>query len=433
LKALVLFALCVCALGSGVFIPHMDVAFHATFDDDGDIWEGYFVQFDGQVYYTRERYDNGDTYLYRCDILTPPYQCFVKYIEDGEPDCYFEPPWIFDDVYYTPFYYETATAAACPDGVSDGCMNYTDEYGKTLTVDSRNRLVMLVEDDGKRQLSSIQVTYHDDVPTVDTFADTDCNGEALKAPTPFGTVSLKDIGCAFSFTMDGEHAEDVRGYKEGDDVKFLMVNGSGYQMIGRCDVEGCYSEVYFDKGGCNSASSPFYVLNSILPQGEFNYVGEGESVSCSSKDGPAECMKYTSPGEGGYIIVDSQNRIVVRGEPDHVVTRGLKHSVIRSHKRAGYIEMAVKYHDEEPSIDIFDNLKCNDTAFPPAQFTCPQPPPSSSSTKPVDPSSSSSSTKPVDPSSSIKPVTPSSAPMSSSSMTDIAALLVVAVIIVALL
>jgi len=310
----------------------------------------------------------------RCDVASSYHGCVI---DDGSRCIY---GYAFLE-YQLPLrfaYDQGPERVSCPGSDSEQCfLFFNSENGEFVIADTQNRVLKVNQAPEHGGLTNLTITYYDDLPSLDMFnITTDCDNNTLPDLTPYGAFYPSGVDCAYHITLfppDGDPA-DIYVFKDGERIKYFKYNDSeDSQYIYRCENDDydCYVEKYNGDECFESEFSWKDQVRSYLPK-RFDYIGEPETVQCSA-DSTDECTKYTDI-KGNYIIVDSQNR-----------TASLS---IYSLKRSDYTTYYYVYHDT-PSVEIFDDLKCNDTALPPAIDPCVIDSSSSSSIK----SSSSANSK----------------------------------------
>ena len=116
----------------------------------------------------------------------------------------------------TAFIYKTEDTVKCPDGKSFDCKMYCNDGGQCVIADAKGRCVS----DG-----SMNFTYFDnDLPSLNNFAVTDCDGTVIPAP--------KESHCSDSTeTSDASEEESTFRGPISDAVVTVICIGTGVVVL----------------------------------------------------------------------------------------------------------------------------------------------------------------------------------------------------------
>ena len=82
---------------------------------------------------------------------------------------------------------------------------------------------MLLKEESSGNEIVRQFKYHDDVPSLDIFNDSECDGSEIPSPIPFYSLDPKDLGCSFHLTvLLSREPLNITGYKLHDYIMYLQ-------------------------------------------------------------------------------------------------------------------------------------------------------------------------------------------------------------------
>jgi len=258
----------------------------------------------------RVTYANGTSILVRGDETDDSDTCFVLRKGSGD-DCRDKNNTVKCEPYYSviPYIllYDKEEEVKCPDG-TDGCTQYC--LGQECFVAD--------DDDTILEINDMIVTYIDDVPSLDTFADTTCSSEEIPGPEeppcmPMFWPSV-DLGCAFHVVGSSQSTVVFDAIGMFDFTKeaggFVRINNSGAIVVIRTDVaeeskSDCISIIKEDDGTCAIDDECDDYIDYLFPSFEYY---SSRAITCPK--GFNDCRELCN--EETCVTVDGQGRYVKR-------------------------------------------------------------------------------------------------------------------------
>jgi len=361
--ALIVLALSVCVLSTEI-VFNINCAYHYAYGNESYTeYEVYGMMKEGTPIYELYRFPTSSS-LIRCDIAetdeSGKERCFGVFKAVNEPQQeQFESkegyiPSVFD--------YDTVQEEGvfCPSNSSaTECKKYCNSTQKVCYIlDSEKHVLAVVYGDGQPEI----VSWFDDGPSLHYFTTSLNNHTELPYPenvcSPPGEIDLQ-VKCAYHYTYRQPDMDECEVYGIMKDGRPL------YEYWAPADPNETTSLIRYDVTEERDGVTRYFCVyrkndgscDKHFEKAEWEdlvhmeYDAGPYDVANPDKRDPKRCQKYCNGHEERCIIVDTYRRVV-----------GIQYRMRQP--------TLLIWHDDVPSLDMFDDYMCNTTKLPDPVDVC---------------------------------------------------------------